>query len=406
MSFRPNHSKTQAEVLVTNGWGRIAYNIVRSLGRRGLKVCVGTDNSSGMAGFSRYCRFTFRHPPFLSQPNEFVESVRNAIRQYSPRVLIPSDHDAYVVARFRQRLEDLDVSIPVAPFDTIRTLHLKDQVAVLGTALGIPVPMTLVPQDLQDIVHFAGTCGPTIVVKRLNSSSARGVYFLDRTALDGLPDWLAARRLEYGSFLLQEYVGGTGYGVSMLMNTGRLRAKFTHKRLAEICVSGGVSTHRVGVVNPQLETYAEALLTHTCYHGVAMVEFRYDEQSGRAWLLEVNPRFWGSVGLAIQSGVDFPYLLFRMATEGDIEPVLRYRSGVIVNWLLGDAVRLARQMLDSKSRKTQAIRASGCHGYDDCFWDDPLVFPAEVLLSVRRGLRTARRPSPDLDVSMEGGEGG
>jgi hypothetical protein len=89
-----------------------------------------------------------------------------------------------------------------------------------------------------------------------------------------------------------------------------------------------------------------------------------------------------------------------MATEGDIEPVLRYRSGVIVNWLLGDAVRLARQMLDSKARKTQGIRASGCHGYDDCFWDDPLVFPAEVLLSVRKALRTARSPSPDLDVPL------
>ena len=117
-------------------------------------------------------------------------------------------------------------------------------------------------------------------------------------------------------------------------------------------------------------------------------------------MLEVNPRFWGSVGLAVQSGVDFPYLLFRMATEGDIEPVLQYRTGVVVKWLLGDAVRIARLASRPRFPQTQRAVAPECSGYDDFFWDDPLVFPSEVWLSARKFVKTLGTSRTDADVAM------
>ena len=38
--------------------------------------------------------------------------------------------------------------------------------------------------------------------------------------------------------------------------------------------------------------------------------------------------------MAVEAGVDFPYLLYRMAMEGDIEPVHDYREGVMCRWLI------------------------------------------------------------------------
>ena len=53
--------------------------------------------------------------------------------------------------------------------------------------------------------------------------------------------------------------------------------------------------------------------------------------------MEVNPRFWGSLQLAIVSGVDFPCLILRMARGESFEPVLRYKVGKRFRWfLLGD----------------------------------------------------------------------
>jgi len=57
--------------------------------------------------------------------------------------------------------------------------------------------------------------------------------------------------------------------------------------------------------------------------------------------MEVNSRFWDSLYLGIVSGIDFPYLLYQMAMNGDIHPVLNYRTGIKARWLLpGDIMNL------------------------------------------------------------------
>jgi len=70
------------------------------------------------------------------------------------------------------------------------------------------------------------------------------------------------------------------------------------------------------------------------WSGVGMVEFRIDERDGSLKLMEVNPRFWGSLQLSILSGVDFPYMLYRLFMDGDVEPILDYKEEVYCRWLL------------------------------------------------------------------------
>ena len=89
-------------------------------------------------------------------------------------------------------------------------------------------------------------------------------------------------------------------------------------------------------LDPPLLDHAERILEALKWHGVAMVEFRRDARDGVSKLLEINGRFWGSLQLAIDSGVDFPYLLYRLAVDGDIDPVFTYRVGVRLRWWLGD----------------------------------------------------------------------
>jgi hypothetical protein len=67
-----------------------------------------------------------------------------------------------------------------------------------------------------------------------------------------------------------------------------------------------------------------------------MVEFKIDERGGVARILEANARFWGSLELAVSAGVDFPYLLFRMATGERIGESTGYRVGLKMRWELGD----------------------------------------------------------------------
>lgn len=52
--------------------------------------------------------------------------------------------------------------------------------------------------------------------------------------------------------------------------------------------------------------------------------------------MEVNGRFWGSLQLAVDAGVDFPWLLYRLAVGQPVEVSGTWRVGVRSRWLLGD----------------------------------------------------------------------
>jgi len=89
-----------------------------------------------------------------------------------------------------------------------------------------------------------------------------------------------------------------------------------------------------------MKEYASRLLEALNWHGIAEVEFRLDPRDGIPKLMEINGRFWGSLEVAIASGVDFPYLLYRLTVDGDVQKVLNYRVGIKSRWLEGDLMHL------------------------------------------------------------------
>ena len=400
IAVSPARKRGEFDALVTQGWGRVAYNIVRSLSRRGLKVALGTDKFLGMAVLSRYTCSRFRHPSFIRQTPEFIANLKVSLRAYGPKVYIPSEQEVLVVAKYRDQLRGLETKIPIAPFETLSLLHKKDEATRLAASLDIPTPETIVPRNLSEILEFAREYGDPLVVKRLSSSSARGVFYTTQADLLAVNGAGRFQGLTFGEFLVQRFVAGTGYGVSMLFNHGELRAKFTHKRLRERSPTGGVSTLRMSIQNPLLEEFAEHLLRRVGFHGVAMVEFKYDEDLKKAWLLEVNPRFWGSLALAIHSGVDFPYMLYKMALEGDVEPVLDYRENVQCRWILGDAVAIVRQLKRNGRVERPFPESISARTYDDLDWSDPLPFVGGFVLSAIKYMKTLHRDPNESELPV------
>lgn len=388
----------ETDVVITNAWGRSPYNISRSLARQRLRVVVGTDKFLGMAALSRYASGTFLHPSPTEQPEAFIRCIANALQRYPPKVFLPTGEDTLVVARYAAELEASGVRIPIAPYSTLRRLHRKDEAVELARHLDIPTPKTIVPSSISDLRAFCRHVGSPIVLKRVSSSSARGVSYVSEEDLDAMNADGSFGEHAFKNMVAQEYVRGTGYGVSMLFNRGKLRAKFTHERLQELPVTGGISTVRVGVVCPVLEEYAQRLLEHVQFHGVAMVEFKHDKNTGQSWLIEVNPRFWGSLALAIQSGVDFPYLLFRMANEGDVDPVVEYQSGLVVKWLL---LGVAGSAFAGTGRAARAGERIAPTGYDDLHWDDPFAFIGGAALAIWKRLATRRWPHDRMSLSVD-----
>ena len=174
--------------------------------------------------------------------------------------------------------------------------------------------------------------------------------------------------------IIQEYIKGDGYGVSMLFNNGEPRAKCTHRRLREYPITGGPSTLRVSVNHPAMEKIARDLLEHYDWHGLAMVEFKIRDSDKKPVLIEVNPRMWGSINQSILAGVNFPYLLYTMAMEGDVKPVFSHATGVFSRNSLSDLVAIGSYLIKTGGIKNFGTAAVFPLNDDIISSDDPLPF--------------------------------
>jgi predicted ATP-grasp superfamily ATP-dependent carboligase len=255
------------------------------------------------------------------------------------------------------------------PFPAIATVDsLADKCQLMQTAaeLDIPTPETLFSGSRDSLNCDLNALPYPVVIKPGKSwlkiqdtwcrSSVRfaGNRLEAQTILDTDP------ALENGAFMIQEHVPGHGKGVFCLYDNGSPLAFFAHHRLREKPPRGGVSVLSQSVpVDQALGSYARLLLDHAGWHGVAMVEFKVTPD-GRPFLMEINTRFWGSLQLAIDAGVDFPWLLYRIASGEKVEPVESYRTGIRLRWLLGDLDHLYLVLRDpgfSVVEKTKAVAA-------------------------------------------------
>jgi hypothetical protein len=93
-----------------------------------------------------------------------------------------------------------------------------------------------------------------------------------------------------------------------------------------------------------LQRQSEALLDQLGWNGVAMVEYKRDIATGTPYLMEINGRFWGSLQLAIDAGVDFPNLLLAAELGQPVEPVVDYQIGVRWRWWWGSVDHLLARL--------------------------------------------------------------
>src|SRR5215472_7787869 len=344
-------------VLITDGNERSALAVTRALGSQQLEVVVGAETRSSLAAASKYCSRSFVYPSPYSDPDGFVEKLLEIMEQERIAVVFPiSDIAMQLIGKEKSRFERNAV-VPAPPNSVFDEVSNKYKLMKLALELQIPIPETIfVPdgqvQDTADqISHYPVVVKPgQSVMKGPNGWSKTSVHYA-ANAEELLNLYREKNYLRQPS-LIQRRVNGEGQGLFALMNKGEPLVLFAHKRLREKPPSGGVSVLRESIELPKdMVDYALRLLQHVGWHGVAMIEFKIDRDRGVPLLMEANGRFWGSLQLAIDAGVDFPYLLYQLATGQPIQvPINGYRSGVKSRWLLGDLDHLLLRLFNPEGR--------------------------------------------------------
>jgi predicted ATP-grasp superfamily ATP-dependent carboligase len=344
------------EVLVTDGNQRSTLALTRALGREGISVTVAEEELPCLSSQSKYCSRAVAYRSPSSGANEFVEDVLNELGRHDYDLLVPmTDLTAFLVSENKEKLSR-STRIPIPEKQIFERAYDKAEVLRLAQENGIPIPRTYFIDDFGEIKDLSIRLKYPVVIK-----PRRSKFFVGNGWVHGgveyahSADELVFKCNSQEKFLppplIQERVTGPGYGVFALFNHGKPRAVFFHRRLREKPPSGGVSVLSESIrVDPLMKRYATCVLEKLGWHGVAMVEFKLDPKDHQPKLMEINPRFWGSLQLSIHSGVNFPYLLYKMIMEGDVEPVWEYRVGAKNRWLLGDVDHLLARLLKSDKK--------------------------------------------------------
>jgi len=325
----------KSKVLVTDAQMRNSLAVIRSLGNKGLEVTGAEETRFATGFFSKYCKNKLVYPSPHKYPDKFINYLLEVVKNDHYQVIFPvTDSTVILIARHKEEFCKYTM-VPLPDYEVLMKAMDKAETIKVAQENGISCPKTYPIDDIKEVEMVKDELQFPVIIKPRRGSGSRGLTLCQ--SAEELSSRYPKAVAAYGPCMIQEYIphGGEELGVYALLNfDSKLRAVTVHKRLRSYPVSGGPSTLRETVSRPELVETALRLLKALQWWGIAMVEFKVDPRDNQPKLMEVNPRWWGSLQLSILSGVDFPYLLYKLVTEGDIEPVLDYKIELKCRWLL------------------------------------------------------------------------
>ncbi|MBQ9329880.1 MAG: ATP-grasp domain-containing protein [Oscillibacter sp.] len=359
-------------VVVTDGKYRASIAAVRTLGRAGYRVVVTqTRKDSALPPpvfSSRYCG-EGRWIEGAAADEEYPDRLLAVLREYERPVLFcVGAVTLNAVARQRERFSP-SADFLIAPPEVLDALNDKEAVHRRCEELGIPVPRAYSAAPERYPVVIKPHCGEKFGLKardRYRIAEDEASY---RAALAAMAPYDPAP-------LVQERVTGDGAGASLLLGRdGALLGAICHRRVREYPITGGPSTCCESFYDPELIDRAYRLLRSFGFQGLAMVEFK------GGYVLEVNPRIWGSFPLTACAGSPIAAHYARAAAgEAVAYAPADYTAGLRMRFLLNDTAALLSLLRHGRV-------GPFCAGVRDCFTAREALTDRDDPAPMRRYLR-------------------
>ncbi len=365
--------KQTKRILIIDGHTNQALACVRSLGHAGYTVFVASHQRFSLATWSRYCAGSYR---IKEQSVPAFASLREWAQRQNIQVVLPvTERSCLLCNSERGQWEESGMTMACGPDEMLVDAFDKGRTLIRAQDCGIETPITRYPTSLAECLDAVKEVGfPCVVKPRWSSYLQEGSFPTSRSPAyvrdsEGLKDVILARRQGTDWPLIQQFVPGQGKGIFALCDRGLTVALFAHERLRETRPTGSGSSLRRSVpLDPRLREPAERLLKELNWHGPAMVEFKDDGTQAR--LMEINGRFWGSLQLGMDAGVNFPLLWLKILQNEPVEQTIEYEENLTLRWLLGDIKRFVKILGGAPAGYAGAYPSIG-QGFKELFGPQP-----------------------------------
>jgi len=321
-----------------------SLSCVRSLGQKGYYTATSDSAPDVLARYSRYSKSFFVYPSVSYQPIEFIDYIYNKIEEEKFDVLLPLFDEIIPISFHKKKLEK-KIKMAIMDYETYVKISDKGHFSKYVQSKGLQIPKTYWIEKIDDVKKYKSAFKFPMVVKLRHSAATMGVFFVnDYLQLQNKIQQLTNNSNNKEYPIIQEVINGHQIVSQAVFDNGKLIAVHMYKNLREYPDNSGSGVIRESIFIDEIRKINEALFCPLNWHGTVGLDFLCDFTTKKLYLLEANPRIVLGVNNAIASGVDIPYLLYKVAVGEKTTPVTSYQEGVKTRSLIFDLVWVLNKM--------------------------------------------------------------
>jgi predicted ATP-grasp superfamily ATP-dependent carboligase len=334
------------------------------------------------------------HDVMSGSSADFAATIELLVATGGHEVIAPiGPQSTRLLAEERNRLEGVAAFlVPATPvFDTandkLATYHLCRKI-------GIPVPATFALTDNSAVEQAAATLFYPAVVKPRVARGGVGLHFVESaTELRQAWERLTATEvvtpsMDFTEPIVQEFIPGPVHDACAVAHKGEVVNALTQIRCLMRPAAGGIGAINLSTDIPEIKAHTSSIVRALGYEGPLQVEYKQDLRDGVFKLLEINPRFWGTLDFSIKLGMDFPGQVRDLALARPVERGQTYPVGARYRFWFPQALEASLQLARIHGwRSLRGIAKGGKPSFRDFDPRDPIPDLVRIARVVRRLVR-------------------
>jgi len=409
-------------ILVLDAHKNASVVFSRALAEEDVEITAGGWSRLSPAMLSRQVAGRFVYPSPYQHPDQFAAELRKYLEAHDYLAVVPmGDLSHVLLSKNKQRLEETGTAVGVESWEKFVAANNKRSLAALIEEIPVPGPYTRAPDSVADVAGMKDEFSYPALVKPQYTTvkTDNGTYIESRISEENYiygPEELEPTYRElvekYPYFaadlpIIQEVVSGTVMATCGVAEEGKFLGYFQEERLRMFPVEGGPSALRRGIHHPRMAEHAQEIVAALDWTGPIYIEFIHAED-GNCYALEVNGRYWGSVGCAVHGGVNVPLLHYRQLKGITPSAPQGYLLGCKQRRLFYTDIKWLTAQLEAGnvSAVVPFLRSFVDANHDLLAFDDPLPAAGAVLWAVQEILRnegptkTLQNRAPDMGAKL------
>jgi len=379
------------KVLILDGYLRNSIAILRSLGSKGFDcdILVEKNQNFVFAAFEKAFRSKYARRVFeLTEDSDDgkAELIEGILENGNYTALLAGGtYYSNFISKYKERFSQY-TNVLSEDYDKMMLVHNKDSCMAFASKHGIRTPRTFTASNKDELRKVADATNGVVIVKFNDSYASRGLikYTSDSNHFYEAYQRDFGFQFEGDNFpLIQELIEGELIDSTAFSINGEPKAILTQKREMTAWLEGGGGIVNLTVDESEVKSGTDKLLRELGWTGHIEMDWIKQTETGEGYLIEINPKFWGTTQLTIDAGFDYPFWFVQHASGNENHYSDTHVVGMRYRWLNDEFATIFTQpksLGSFVSEFGQSVKRNfAAKTRGNFYLDDPLPFVKQVV---------------------------